>query len=1035
LPRYFSPSDIAHQALLAAISITVSLNDGARQDKILYVPMVTMTSRTTLLSKTIQIVERLESDRNANIVSANMVITSPSVDLKPRHLPLLMAFIQSRTKRHQSPSSRRANIISRLLPKASIKFSIQEPAMRIVLPPTEHVLQDSGDMDMLISSLSSISVDLEASHEAEGQSRYSLTTAFRITSHHLYYRAASGIHHDLLQTETFDLKAQLNATQEVQVVANAYLSSFSLQLVRPEIVQGIKQMVAQFHGDSKPDRLGQSESSEPLNFLRRTPAWLEQFKLECNDFSVEIAGVDVEISEFTRGVALQMDSWTVEYKCKRGESSYRPPPRRRSTSRNFGKNDTKSNISKPVPQTNNPTDGRKLAIHIRGMESYMVDSQDSWEQDPFLRVPHFDVGLSTGNNSEGPILHLSSFSKTLHFDYSLYRHYSVIVATQVLREAFGRISKSADTNTHVAPVRSKSSDDFLHSTDWGEMETTQSPINNAPELVEFISSDVKIQRIRIKARMPDDPPMMLEVHGLDMGQHRWGFPFLKAKNFRLYAESPKVRNCWARLLSLRHFRIDLREARKRSEGKVVEEKSIDLSADAIRLAIPHHLILYKVTDNITNTVKACQQMHHRFRTGTNEYILEKKPDGPKIIPRISLKTKALLLELEDDPFETQLGLIYRVGLSEQKKRLAREAAFDAKVKKMEERERRKSSETTRTTGEKDSQKVRGRSRTWRAEPQPSQRAFSPEVASRSRPRSLQPENRNMRCDTEGAGGPSENAMVSPDEAWEKLQEHNSLAWIKRIKLAKEHHRARMAETRESFWGHDDMPTDSDESERILGLPMRPALMAAFFNDVSIIIDKPSFPLTDLPKFLHRVGKGLPKDTLFALLVPFSIKVDFNECKVLLRDYPLPFIHVPHTKVGQSHRGYSWSLQSDFVLAEDFRGSTSMRHAQVNIVPPLKTADIRYGGFAIDVRRTVSPVKSYSDIYVSINTSYATRITWCTAYQPAIQDMMMVFETFTKPHVDPSERTGFWDKIRLVLHSQITLAWEGDGDVHLTLKGM
>ena len=48
---------------------------------------------------------------------------------------------------------------------------------------------------------------------------------------------------------------------------------------------------------------------------------------------------------------------------------------------------------------------------------------------------------------------------------------------------------------------------------------------------------------------------------------------------------------------------------------------------------------------------------------------------------------------------------------------------------------------------------------------------------------------------------------------------------------------------------------------------------------------------------------------------------------------------------------------------------------------------------------------------------------------------MVFETFTKPHVDPSERTGFWDKIRLVLHSQITLGWEGDGDVHLTLKGM
>ncbi len=107
-----------------------------------------------------------------------------------------------------------------------------------------------------------------------------------------------------------------------------------------------------------------------------------------------------------------------------------------------------------------------------------------------------------------------------------------------------------------------------------------------------------------------------------------------------------------------------------------------------------------------------------------------------------------------------------------------------------------------------------------------------------------------------------------------------------------------------------------------------------------------------------------------------------------------------------------------------------------IVPPSKsTAEAHSGGFAIDVRRTVSSVKTYSDLNIEIHTGHPTGITWATSYQPAIQDMMMVIETFTKPQLDPSERPGFWDKIRLSFHSRANISWTGDGDVHLMLKGM
>ncbi|KAK8076423.1 hypothetical protein PG994_003695 [Apiospora phragmitis] len=233
-----------------------------------------------------------------------------------------------------------------------------------------------------------------------------------------------------------------------------------------------------------------------------------------------------------------------------------------------------------------------------------------------------------------------------------------------------------------------------------------------------------------------------------------------------------------------------------------------------------------------------------------------------------------------------------------------------------------------------------------------------------------------------------------------------------------------------------MPDDIEDNERILDVPQRLALMSAVITDLHVMIDKPSFPLHQLPDFLHKVGKGMPKGMTYSLLVPMSIHVSMSEVKMSLRDYPLPLLHVPGIKAGQSSRLPALSLRTDFVIAEEFRGSESTRRIKVQITPPSKqeTGQASNGSFAIDVRRTVGPVKSYSDMHVDINTAYPTRITWGPSYQHAIQDMMMVIESFTKPQLDLSEKVGFWDKIRLNFHSRLRVAWKGDGDVHLALKG-
>jgi hypothetical protein len=72
--------------------------------------MTTTTVRTTLPSKTIQLAEEgLLGEKNANIMFANSVITSPSVDLDPTHLPLLIAMMQPKPKVHKVSRPRNHN--------------------------------------------------------------------------------------------------------------------------------------------------------------------------------------------------------------------------------------------------------------------------------------------------------------------------------------------------------------------------------------------------------------------------------------------------------------------------------------------------------------------------------------------------------------------------------------------------------------------------------------------------------------------------------------------------------------------------------------------------------------------------------------------------------------------------------------------------------------------------------------------------------------------------------------------------------------
>lgn len=1022
---YFSPKDIAHQALLAGISIGVSLDDDSgKPERILYVPMVTTTVKTTLPSKTVAFSEdENAAERNANILFANLVVTSPSIDVDPKHMPLVLALTQAQHDAQDKQGAvhgRRHRLISRLLPKANIRFSVHEPVIRITLPPADLKLRSTDEYDLLICSISSISLDVESSHSSGGELHYGLASNLRVSSNQLYYYTASGERHNLLITDTLELKLQVTASPEVSVMASGNLQTFSVHMVRSEISGGVCQVVQQLKKKSE-DGSQHVSSEAHRNFLRPLPSWLVHFQFQGSNFGVDVAGVDPDISKDTRGVSLQLESWTAEYKIQKDAEVERPPSRRRGIGKPSMTEEPSIKITPPsgLPETSNrTTDGRRLAIHVRGLEGFVVEGINHVESESLISLPRFEVAFSTSSDAHGPIFHLNSHVRTLYIQYSLYRYYAVGVAFTILRKTFFPEINHATSHRK----QQQSTTPALHSVEHASSASK-----------ELFSVDVKAEMLQVKGTMPSDPPMMLHVFGLEAGRHRWAVPFMRSRLVRLYAQTSQVKPAWARIVTMKTLRVDLRANRKKVARVIVDEKSVDISTEFIRLGVPHQLVLHRVFDNFANVFKATEQLHHRFKTGTNEYILKEHPEGPKKVPRISIRSKALLFELDDGPFEWKLGTIYRIGLTEQKQRLARYEAFVAKLRNMEELHSRRGNSRYRTHSSQPQQRRTSNP----AYAHDAQDQNDETTESHRRGRSASPSGgraRRWRYDPEGKCHLTGSAKISAEDAWVKLQRYNAQSWKKRIDGIYQVQKTGMREIRSLLWGNDDMPDVDANPEKIINIPERPGLMSTLISDLHIVIDKPSFA-DDYPRFLHKVGKGMPLDMKYSLLIPLNVQIDMGEARVTLRDYPLPLLHVPAIRQGQAPRLPSWSLKTDFVIAEEWRGGESTRKVNVEVIPPEKFSDAKIKrGFAIDVRRTVAPVKTYSDVEIAINTSAPTSITWGPSYQPAIQDMMMIIEGFTKPQVDPSDRTGFWDKFRLSVHSRVMVAWKGDGDVHLKLKG-
>lgn len=460
----------------------------------------------------------------------------------------------------------------------------------------------------------------------------------------------------------------------------------------------------------------------------------------------------------------------------------------------------------------------------------------------------------------------------------------------------------------------------------------------------------------------------------------------------LAGQSPTLPGRWEDVVQLRGGQFCLRPE---PENRGYHPFVLDLECDTARLRIPFRYVFSRIIDNVASLVKATKQLIHEHVKGGQDFIIEPHAEKPKKTPQLELRVGLFAIELEDDPFETKLNIIWRAGAEEQSARLDREAAFVAKAAAV----RRAEEEDTEQDGDSD----RGGS----------------DDCDEDKPK------RQPKADARHS--------VSIEDARLGLLAYNSSSWIKRVRNASAEQARREEVLARKLYGantralreRSELPID------LAPVPKTAPLSRATFRGLELVVARPSCGEEGLADYLHDVGNGLPRDTVFSLIIPVHLTWKMQEARFQIRDYPLPLLHIPR---GYEEEARSWVAETDLVIAEELGGPESMRRVPCPVIP--QHVFVGKGQpYAIVVPRSAMATKTYMRPTIKVTSAMPVRIGWGNSMQPAIQDIAHVLETFTKAPPDPSPRVGFWDKVRLQFHWQLRFIFPGPrSNVFFHLKG-
>ena len=406
---------------------------------------------------------------------------------------------------------------------------------------------------------------------------------------------------------------------------------------------------------------------------------------------------------------------------------------------------------------------------------------------------------------------------------------------------------------------------------------------------------------------------------------------------------------WDKLLTFYQWDISL---------PVVDHSiSIAVKGEGLHLCIPHGYVLANLIIDFTVVAKAAKHLVQIVKSGMFTDVLAPVPEGPKLSPNMTFDIRSFCIEAIDDPFESRLSAIWRIGLEAVKQRLEREEAFTAKVAVIQAADDNPDTQVV----------IEG--------------------------------NHDYRF--------SAKHTVPIEDARRRLDEVHFLDWKSRLQNMRKSWSKRESKILDKLYG-PQVKGDKAQSFRSK-VPVdteAPPLFRLFIASLNLSISMPTFPLDKMPDFLYEQGKGLPRDTEFSLLVPLHINFTLDSIQITVRDLPIPLLHVQRDS---DSRTPTWTFDSDVVIAEEIGSDLSSDWVEC----PVLLANQGIHGTSplfLHVPKTIMPVKSYACPNINITTSCPTILSWGVSYNPVIQDVVRIIETVTPNPRDPSPPIGFWDKV-------------------------
>ncbi|KAI8818444.1 golgi-body localization protein domain-containing protein [Fimicolochytrium jonesii] len=229
-----------------------------------------------------------------------------------------------------------------------------------------------------------------------------------------------------------------------------------------------------------------------------------------------------------------------------------------------------------------------------------------------------------------------------------------------------------------------------------------------------------------------------------------------------------------------------------------------------------------------------------------------------------------------------------------------------------------------------------------------------------------------------------------ENAWGLLQEFNARAWIDRLRKAHK------------------------ETEG------PPPLMHTTITNIQVAIDPPVLLANSIEQTLHIIDPATPANALYDEQIPRNVTISMHSLKMQIRDYSAPLVCLP------ADGSVKLETKGLVIFAEQVSAAEANRTVVIPVGLPT--------GEEVVVARTVNPNKMYSSLTTTITTSSTIHAAWGASLEPGISDMISVFDTFTKPNVDPSQPLGWWDKLRLIMHGTHTLIITGGGDISFRVLG-